>query len=141
MSPAPFRLDPRLARDTLELGQLALCQLLLMNDSRYPWLILVPRRAELREVLDLDPDGQAALWQEAHQAAAALQRVAGGGKLNLATLGNVVSQLHIHVVIRNEGDPAWPDPVWGRGRPVPYAPAAAQALRRQLRQQLGLQDQ
>ncbi|WP_027485673.1 HIT family protein [Rhodanobacter sp. OR87] len=115
MSGAGFALDPRLAADTRAVASLPLCELLLMDDARWPWLILVPRRAGLVEIADLHGDEQAVLWQEANRAAAALRAVTPCDKLNLGALGNIVRQLHVHVIARVEGDPAWPGPVWGHG--------------------------
>lgn len=116
MSEAGFALDPRLAADTRPVASLPLCDVLLMNDARYPWLILVPRRAGLVEIADLRDDEQAILWQEVNRAAAALRAAAPCDKLNLGALGNIVRQLHVHVVARVEGDTAWPGPVWGHGQ-------------------------
>lgn len=116
MSAAGFALDPRLAADTRPVASLPLCDVLLMNDARYPWLILVPRRAGLVEIADLHADEQAGLWQEVNRAAAALRAAAPCDKLNLGALGNIVRQLHVHVVARVEGDAAWPGPVWGHGQ-------------------------
>lgn len=138
MSPQAFVLDPRLAADTLPLGALELCELRLMDDARYPWVVLVPQRPALVEVLDLDEVAQTGLWREVHRVAAALKTVSSCDKLNLATLGNVVSQLHIHVVARRQNDPAWPGPVWGHGQRQPLEPAAAARISLELRRELGL---
>ena len=120
MSEIGFALDPRLATDTRPIASLPLCDVRLMNDARYPWLILVPRRAGLVEITDLHADEQAVLWQEVNRAAAALRAVAPCDKLNLGALGNIVRQLHVHVVARVEGDAAWPGPVWGNGHAATY---------------------
>lgn len=130
-----FQLDARLAADTLTLGELPLSRLLLMKDGRYPWLVLVPRRAGLVEWFDLDLSEQAALAAEACQAGAALKAATGAAKINIAALGNIVSQLHLHVVARRPGDAAWPGPVWGVGKAEPYA-AAPEALIAALREAL-----
>ena len=116
-----FELHPRLAADTITVDDLPLCRVLLMNDARFPWLILVPRRKAMREVYQLDPAEQAQLWQEATHTGQALMALVGGDKLNLATLGNQVPQLHVHVIARRESDAAWPGPVWGQGTPQAYA--------------------
>ncbi|MBX3692612.1 HIT domain-containing protein [Dokdonella sp.] len=116
-----FTLDPRLAGDTHVVADLALSRVLLMDDARWPWLILVPRRAGLRELLDLDLDAQQLLLDEIHRAGRALQRLHAVDKLNIAALGNVVAQLHVHVIARQVGDAAWPQPVWGRGEREPYS--------------------
>lgn len=122
MTSADFELDARLAADTSLVISLPLCDVLLMNDARYPWLVLVPRRPGLIELTDLDKAEQAVLWQEVNQAGAALRSAAPCDKLNLGVLGNIVRQLHVHIVVRREGDDAWPGPVWGNGLSMPYAP-------------------
>ncbi len=124
----PFALDPRLAGDTHAVCDLALSRVLLMDDARWPWLILVPRRAGLRELLDLDPDAQQVLLDEINRVARLLQARHAADKLNIAALGNVVAQLHVHVIARQVGDPAWPAPVWGRGERVPYVADVARDL-------------
>ncbi len=121
-------LDPRLRGDTLFLADLPLSRLVLMNDRRWPWLILVPRRAGLVELFDLAAEDRAQLDREAVGAAAALKRSTGAEKINVGALGNVVRQFHLHVVARSEGDPNWPGPVWGFGTRVPYDPSEAEAL-------------
>ena len=136
MNPAGFALDPRLAADTRPVASLPLCDVLLMNDARYPWLILVPRRAGLVEIADLHDDEQAVLWQEVDRAAAALRAAAPCDKLNLGALGNIVRQLHVHVVARVEGDAAWPGPVWGHGQAAAYDGKQLGTLLASLRQAL-----
>lgn len=136
MSEAMFTLDPRLAADTCPVISLPLCEVRLMNDARYAWLVLVPRRTDLVEITDLAAAEQAALWQEVNRASAALRAVAPCDKLNLGALGNIVRQLHVHLVARREGDAAWPGPVWGNGRAVAYDPNALAALTVALKQQL-----
>jgi diadenosine tetraphosphate (Ap4A) HIT family hydrolase len=136
MNAAGFALDPRLAADTRPVASLPLCDVLLMNDARYPWLILVPRRAGLVEIADLHDDEQAVLWQEVDRAAAALRAVAPCDKLNLGALGNIVRQLHVHVVARVEGDAAWPGPVWGHGQAAAYDGKQLGTLLASLRQAL-----
>ncbi len=136
MSETGFALDPRLAADTCPVASLALCDVLLMNDARYPWLILVPRRAGLVEIADLRDDEQAMLWQEVNRAAAALRAAAPCDKLNLGALGNIVRQLHVHVVARVEGDAAWPGPVWGHGRAVARGDGPTRLLAESLQRQL-----
>ncbi len=118
-----FSLDQRLSQDTDFVADLPLCRVLLMNDSRWPWLILVPRRESLVELTDLDAADRARLIEEAARAADWLKAHAKADKINLGALGNVVRQLHVHVVARRAGDPAWPGPVWGFGAAVPYADA------------------
>jgi diadenosine tetraphosphate (Ap4A) HIT family hydrolase len=116
-----FELDPRLAADTTVLGDFALSRALLMNDSRYPWVILVPRQADLAEVFQLSEAEQQQLLKESSFVAAAMANYFSADKMNVAALGNVVKQLHIHHVARFSTDESWPAPVWGRGQAVPYA--------------------
>lgn len=115
-----FMLHPQLAADTVALASLALCEVRLMNDANYPWLVLVPRVAQARELIDLDADQQAKLLHEIGACSRALQQVFAPYKLNVATLGNMVEQLHVHVIARERGDAAWPAPVWGRVPALPY---------------------
>jgi len=136
MSEAGFILDPRLAADTHAVASLALCDVRLMDDARYAWLVLVPRRAGLVEICDLDAAGQSRLWEETRQASEALRGVAPCDKLNLGALGNIVRQLHLHAVARCEGDAAWPGPVWGHGKPIPRTAEARSKLIDALRRQL-----
>jgi len=119
--PAGFELDPRLAADTRPVARLALCEVRLMDDARFPWLVLVPRRPALVEIADLAEADQRTLWLEVNRAAAALRATAACDKINIGALGNIVRQLHVHVVARREGDEAWPGPVWGHGRAQRYA--------------------
>lgn len=123
-----FELDPRLATDSVFVADLPLSQLRLMNDARFPWLVLVPRLSDAVEWIDLDPDRQAQLLSEINRAAGLLRTVAPCDKLNLGALGNIVRQLHVHVVARRVGDPAWPGPVWGSGTAVPYDESARSSL-------------
>lgn len=134
--PDIFTLDARLANDTRMVRSLALCDVLLMNDARFPWLILVPRRAGLSEMDDLSIDAQAMLWREVRIAAQALRDIAPCDKLNIGALGNIVRQLHIHVVARRDGDAAWPGPVWGSGKAQAYDDAIAASLIEQIRTRL-----
>ena len=120
MTDSAFALDSRLAADTVEVGDLALCRVLLMDDARFPWLILVPRLADLTEITDLSEPDAATLWQEIRIATGVMQALAKPDKVNVAALGNVVAQLHVHVVGRFRSDPAWPGPVWGVGTRTPY---------------------
>ena len=122
-----FTLDSRLAADTIPCGRLPLSRLLLMNDARYPWLILVPERPDARELFDLTPADRGLLIEEIALAGAAL-RVCAADKVNVAALGNIVAQLHVHVVARFADDPAWPGPIWGRLPALPYDAAAAKAM-------------
>jgi diadenosine tetraphosphate (Ap4A) HIT family hydrolase len=132
----PFELDIRLAGDTVVVGDLTLCRVLLMRDSRYAWLVLVPRRAGKVEVSDLPDDEQALLWREVGTAGAALRAIVPCDKLNIGALGNIVRQLHVHIVARREGDAAWPGPVWGFGKAGAYAEGDAERLVGAIRQAL-----
>jgi diadenosine tetraphosphate (Ap4A) HIT family hydrolase len=135
---ASFTLNERLANDCVPVGDLPLCRVLLMDDCRFPWAILVPRRAGASEIHDLPPADRAILIEEVAEASRALKKVASAEKMNVGALGNVVPQLHVHVVGRSAMDDAWPGPVWGAGARVPYAPGAAQACAAELRRALGL---
>lgn len=130
-----FSLHPRLAADCFDLGALPLCQVLLMNDERFPWTILVPRIPDLRDLHDVPRERRTELFDEIEQVSNALMRLHRTDKLNVAALGNVVPQLHVHVIARTTTDAAWPGPVWGVGTPVPHADATPriEALRRALR--------
>jgi diadenosine tetraphosphate (Ap4A) HIT family hydrolase len=132
-----FALDPRLERDTLFAGDLILSRVLVMNDQRFPWAILVPRREGLTEILDLPAPERAILMEEIASVAQALRDLAEPKKLNVAALGNVVAQLHVHVVARYETDPAWPGPVFGVGTAIPYEAEAGRAFVARLAQKLG----
>jgi len=116
-----FALHPRLAADTFSLGDFPLCRLLLMNDAQYPWFILVPRREGAREIYQLAEPDQLALLRESGQLSRAAMDAFNGEKLNVAALGNLVPQLHVHHVVRYAHDPAWPKPVWGLLPARPYA--------------------
>ena len=128
-----FVLDSRLEQDTLLLGDFPLCRLLLMNDSSYPWFILVPRREEVSELFQLDSADQQLLWRETTELAEKLKDTFGADKMNVATLGNVVSQLHMHVIARRRGDAAWPAPVWGHRPAQPYTDEQVEAIRQKLK--------
>lgn len=132
-----FVLDERLKNDTCLMGDLPLCRVFLMNDSRYPWLILVPRQTDISEVFQLSAPQQQTLWQETTQVAHALNTLFAADKMNIATLGNVVNQLHMHVVARMRNDAAWPAPVWGKGTAEPYSAEQIQLLRKQIGKILG----
>lgn len=115
-------LDPRLENDTVPVTDLPLSRVLLMRDARYPWLILVPAIPGLSELDELEPADRTRLFDEIAACARALRALYAPEKINVGALGNIVRQLHIHVVARRTDDPAWPGPVWGYGEAVPYAP-------------------
>ena len=127
-----FTLDQRLQQDTVLLGDFPLCRLLLMNDANYPWFILVPRRDEVSELFQLDAQEQQQLWRESTELAEVLKDTFKADKMNVATLGNVVSQLHMHVIVRRKDDPAWPAPVWGKHPAKAYSDEQVAALRDKL---------
>ncbi len=123
-APTSYALHPQLAADTHPLATLALCELRLMDDANYPWLVLVPRLPAARELIDLEAAKRRQLSDEIDVASRLLRDVFRPFKLNVAALGNIVPQLHVHVIARDEGDPAWPAPVWGRVAARPYEPEA-----------------
>lgn len=125
---AAFTLDPRLAGDTLAVCDLPLSTVRLMNDARFPWLILVPRRLNASELIDLQSADRLRLWDEVTDVSRALADIAQPKKLNVAAIGNIVAQLHVHIVARRESDAAWPRPVWGVGVAEAYQASAAEAL-------------
>ena len=116
---SPWQLHPQLARDTISIGDLALSRVFVVNDANWPWLLLVPRRAGVSEIIDLDEVAQAQLMTEIARVARALKSVTTCDKLNIAALGNVVPQLHVHVIARRVGDAGWPKPIWGAAAAVP----------------------
>ncbi|WP_397449387.1 HIT family protein [Pseudomonas sp. NA-150] len=128
-----FVLDSRLAQDTAVIGDFPLCRLLLSNDSNYPWFILVPRRPDISEVFQLVTADQLQLWQETTALAQVLKDSFNADKLNIAALGNVVSQLHMHVIVRFREDAAWPSPVWGKHPAQPYTAEQLSSIRDRLR--------
>ncbi|MBU3969198.1 MAG: HIT domain-containing protein [Alphaproteobacteria bacterium] len=135
---APFKADAAFEAGSVVVGDWPLCQLRLQDDSRFPWLILIPRRAGLHEIEDLSPAERAALMDEVVRAGdmvRSLGRAAGRPvqKLNVAALGNVTAQLHVHVVGRRHDDGLWPDPVWGRGAAAPYGANGLQAAMSRIR--------
>ncbi|KZN63564.1 hypothetical protein N478_23780 [Pseudoalteromonas luteoviolacea S4060-1] len=127
-----FKLAPELQRDCIELANWPLCKVLLMNDSQYPWFILVPTVPGLREIIDLDEQQQTQFWQESKQLSELLMSVFTPDKLNVAALGNMVPQLHVHHIARFEGDAAWPKPVWGVNPAKAYTEAQLAELKKAL---------
>ena len=132
-----FILDTRLQEDTWLIGDFPLCRLLLSNDSNYPWFILVPRREGISELFQLDDVDQPLMWAETTALAGVLKELFTADKMNVATLGNVVSQLHMHVIARYASDAAWPAPVWGKHPAKPYSEADVQVIRDKLKAGLG----
>jgi diadenosine tetraphosphate (Ap4A) HIT family hydrolase len=123
-----FNLDSRLESSTLPVGDLGLCSVRLQDDARFPWLLLVPRRGGVSEITDLSEEDAATLWQEIRTATRVMQELAKPDKVNVATIGNLVPQMHIHIIGRFRSDPAWPGTVWGFGTRTPYPDHAARAL-------------
>lgn len=127
-----FELDGRIERDSELVKKLDLCQLRLQNDSRWPWLVMVPERNGMSEIFDLSPSDQALLSAEINRVAAAFKQATGATKINVGALGNIVRQLHVHVIARFEGDPNWPGPIWGFGQATPYEQPQKQNLIKKL---------
>ncbi len=127
-----FELHPQLQKDCITLGNFPLCRLLLMNDANYPWFILVPQRENLREIHELDESDLFLFMHESVLLSRALSIVFKPDKLNIAALGNVVPQLHVHHIVRYENDPAWPTPVWGRHPPLPHSAGQLAEVRRKM---------
>ncbi|MET0532219.1 MAG: HIT family protein [Microvirga sp.] len=123
-----FQLDSRLEADTIPVGDLALCSVLLLNDARFPWFVLVPRVESVSELTDLSEEHAAQLMQEIRIATRVMLELSKPDKVNVGALGNMVPQLHVHVIGRFRSDPAWPGPVWGYGTKAPYPDHAVTAL-------------
>lgn len=134
-----WHLDPRLADDSAPVIELPLCEVRLMDDANHPWLILIPRVPDAIEIIDLTPAQRTQLSHEIDAAARAIKTLFNPDKLNVAALGNLVPQLHVHVIARYRDDIAWPRPVWGAANARPYAPeelvTRVNALRAMLQQQ------
>jgi diadenosine tetraphosphate (Ap4A) HIT family hydrolase len=131
-----FTLDERLAKDSISVTTSGLCDVRLMKDRRWPWLVLVPRRPGITEIFDLMPLDQVLLTFETNRAAEVLRAMTGATKINIGALGNIVRQLHVHVIARFEGDANWPGPVWGHGKAEPYADDDMNSLMAKLRDTL-----
>ena len=123
-----FNLDERLARDSVLVTRIGLCQLRLIDDARWPWLVLVPQRPDISELFELAPLDQAMLTFETNLIAEMFKTLTGAAKINVAAIGNIVRQLHVHVIARYENDANWPGPVWGFGERRPYAAAERETL-------------
>jgi diadenosine tetraphosphate (Ap4A) HIT family hydrolase len=132
-----FTLHPQLEADTYQVAQLPLCDLLLMNDARYLWCILVPRLEGLRDLHEVPAADKTQLYQEIDQISLLLADLADAYKMNVAALGNMVEQLHVHVIARRKNDAAWPGPVWGVGTAEPYTDAQAEELLKKISKKLG----
>ena len=133
-----WSLHPQLDKDTINIGDLPLSRVLVIKDANYPWLLLVPRRVDVRELIDLDDVEQAQLTTEINRVARALKDVTKPDKLNIAALGNAVPQLHIHIIARRTSDAAWPRPVWGVVPPLPHEAQEVEAFIAALRRKIWL---
>jgi diadenosine tetraphosphate (Ap4A) HIT family hydrolase len=133
-----FKLNAQLAKDTIALGDMPLSRILLINDRTYPWLLLVPRRWDVGEITDLGAIERSHLMTEIVQVADALKAETGCDKINIAALGNVVPQLHVHVIARFTTDPAWPRPVWGYAPPISYGEQERDEVVSRLRRRIWL---
>jgi len=131
-----FQLHSDLGRDGIAMGNFPLCQVLLINDSRYPWFVLVPQRAGVSEIYELSEQDHGQLWMESREFGKTIKRVFQGDKLNVAALGNVTPQLHVHHVVRYRDDAAWPAPIWGKGKGVPYTDDALARVLKKLQLEL-----
>ncbi|MFC6489830.1 HIT family protein [Nitratireductor sp. GCM10026969] len=131
-----FELDPRLETESIPVAWLGLCELRLRDDRRWPWLLLIPQRPGIEELHDLTPLDQAMLSFETNLVSKALKEMTGCTKINCAALGNVVRQLHVHVIARNEGDHGWPGPIWGHGVREPYGPQELRRFAEKIRRRL-----
>lgn len=135
-SSSAWSLHPQLEKDTINIGDLPLSRVLVIKDANYPWLLLVPRRPETVEIIDLNEVEQAQLTTEVNRVARALKEITAADKLNIAALGNMVPQLHVHIIARRKTDAAWPRPVWGVVPALPHDPKEVEtfigALRRKI---------
>ncbi|MEN8722248.1 MAG: HIT family protein [Alphaproteobacteria bacterium] len=132
IEPQSFTLDPRLKADSIHIADLEVCQVRLMNDSRYLWALLIPRIKDAREWHRLEADESFGLHNEMRFIAKLIETQADAFKMNVGALGNMVPQLHLHIIARQEGDAAWPGPVWGVGTAVPYDDVSAQRVKDRL---------
>tara|TARA_Y100001960_G_C14672163_1_gene826598 strand:+ start:418 stop:825 length:408 start_codon:yes stop_codon:yes gene_type:complete len=133
-----FQLDSRLANDTIELGKIGFNKVLLSKDSNYPWLILVPEIDDLTEIHQLSAEQQTELMQTITTLAKQLEELFDADKINIGALGNVVKQLHIHIIVRYEQDIAWPGPIWGQHPATPYQEQDLAILAQGLRKVLNI---
>ncbi len=127
-----FSLHPDLSRDGIYLGSFPLCQLLLINDSAYPWFVLVPQRENIRDTIDLSTSDYETLWAESRALSSAIMKLFEGEKLNVAALGNITPQLHLHHVVRFAADAAWPGPIWGVQPMQKYSPEQIEDIKNRL---------
>jgi diadenosine tetraphosphate (Ap4A) HIT family hydrolase len=137
-SESNWSLHAQLQKDTIDIGDLPLSRVLVIKDAHYPWLLLVPRRPGAGEIIDLNEVEQAQLMTEISRVGRALKEVTHCDKLNIAALGNLVPQLHVHVIGRRSSDAAWPRPVWGVMPPLPHDPEEVQSFISALRRKIWL---
>jgi len=131
-----FTLHPTLEKDTIKFGELPLCHVLLMNDANYPWFILVPKRPNIQEIFEMKEADQAQLLKESSYISQQLAEHFNADKLNIAALGNIVPQLHLHHIVRYTNDPAWPAPVWGKLAARPYTEEKLHQLSQKLKEKI-----
>jgi diadenosine tetraphosphate (Ap4A) HIT family hydrolase len=139
MAPSPtWSLHEQLQQDTIDIGDLPLSRVLVIKDANYPWLMLVPRRPDVTEIIDLDEVAQSQLISEINRVSRALKEITKCDKLNVAALGNMVPQLHVHIIARRKTDAAWPRPVWGVVPPLAHDAAEVQRFIAELRRKIWL---
>jgi diadenosine tetraphosphate (Ap4A) HIT family hydrolase len=138
MPDSAWSLHSQLKKDTIDIGDLPLCRVLVIKDAHYPWLLLVPRRPDIVEIIDLGDVEQAQLMTEISRVSRALKDITRCDKLNIAALGNMVPQLHVHLIARRTGDAAWPRPVWGVMPPLPHDAEEVQSFIGALRRKIWL---
>ena len=128
-----FSLHPQLDKDSILLAHFRLSQLRLLNDAQYPWFLLVPERTNVAEIIDLQHEEQVQLWTESSILSQSLRQLYKPDRLNVAAIGNMVPQLHMHHVVRYKDDACWPKPIWGQLRAIPYAPGQTDEITRRLK--------
>lgn len=128
-----FALDSRLKNSSLQIAAIDAFQIRLVNDKRYIWLLIIPEISDITELDDLDPKTQTALFQIASQLSSSVKSYFQADKMNIATIGNIVSQFHLHIVARKQTDATWPEPIWGKGTAEPYSDEEASVMMAQMR--------
>lgn len=127
-----FTLHPDLVRDGILMGHMPLCRVLLINDAAYPWFVLVPQRMDISDTIDLSPADHVQLWEDSRDFSSGIMQAFSGDKLNVAALGNMTPQLHVHHIVRYKTDPAWPGPIWGRQPLTPYDASGVEQIETKL---------
>ena len=128
-----FALDSRLINSSLQIAAIDAFQIRLVNDKRYIWLLIIPEISDITELDDLDPKTQTALFQIASQLSSSVKSYFQADKMNIATIGNIVSQFHLHIVARKQTDATWPEPIWGKGTAEPYSDEEVSVMMAQMR--------